>query len=158
MKTKCHSTKPGKRIRWRKHSPQTFHWYFLGLVFRIKEFQEVLKQDVIDLCELRRLCFNGKYHQAINSMRGEGIWGRIWLMKMNFLLGIPDCNSYRGLCWKILLGYLGPKRSEWADTLTKKRQLYRQFISKFLSLIFLLWFGRFHSRCFSASRWVRWPW
>lgn len=45
-------------------------------------------------------------------------------------LGIPDCNGYRALCWKILLGYLGCKTPDWPNILQKKRQLYKQFISE----------------------------
>lgn len=44
------------------------------------------------------------------------------------LKGIPDVNSLRTQCWKILLGYLGTKPDSWSSTLTKKRHLYRQFI------------------------------
>lgn len=44
--------------------------------------------------------------------------------------GIPDCNGYRALCWKILLGYLGNVKCEWCTILQEKRQLYRQFISE----------------------------
>lgn len=46
------------------------------------------------------------------------------------IIGIPDCNGYRALCWKILLGYLGCKTQDWPNILQKKRQLYKQFISK----------------------------
>lgn len=45
-------------------------------------------------------------------------------------IGIPDCNGYRALCWKLLLGYLGSKQHDWPSILQKKRQLYKQFISK----------------------------
>lgn len=44
-------------------------------------------------------------------------------------IGIPDCNGYRALCWKLLLGYLGSKKQDWPNILQKKRQLYKQFIS-----------------------------
>ncbi|XP_055318506.1 TBC1 domain family member 13 [Sitodiplosis mosellana] len=69
---------------------------------RIKEFDELLNENVIDIRKLRRLCFNG----------------------------IPDCNGYRALCWKILLGYLGLKKQDWPSILQKKRQLYKQFITE----------------------------
>lgn len=36
--------------------------------------------------------------------------------------------SFRALSWKMLLGYLGPRRSNWSTTLTQKRALYKQFI------------------------------
>jgi hypothetical protein len=49
-------------------------------------------------------------------------------------LGIPDSNGLRSLCWKLLLGYLGPKKATWGSTLKRKRDLYQQFIGKtFLS-------------------------
>ncbi|EDV39702.1 uncharacterized protein Dana_GF10155 [Drosophila ananassae] len=71
---------------------------------RVKEFEDVLAppQDEIDLKQLRRLAFNG----------------------------VPDVQSFRALSWKILLGYLGPKRSSWASTLAQKRALYKQFIEE----------------------------
>lgn len=36
--------------------------------------------------------------------------------------------SFRALSWKMLLGYLGPRRSTWSTTLAQKRALYKQFI------------------------------
>lgn len=73
----------------------------------------------------------------------------IMLVYLHFhALGIPDCNGYRGLCWKILLGYLGAKKQDWPNVLQKKRQLYKQFISMWLELCTLclvlidfLWFS-----------------
>ncbi|KAL5290730.1 TBC1D13 family protein [Megaselia abdita] len=44
--------------------------------------------------------------------------------------GIPDTNGYRALCWKLLLGYLSPKRSSWSETLGQKRKLYSQFVNE----------------------------
>lgn len=44
--------------------------------------------------------------------------------------GIPECNGFRPLCWKLLLGYLGPKKDSWSSTLERKRELYRQFIEE----------------------------
>ncbi|XP_037933212.1 TBC1 domain family member 13 isoform X2 [Teleopsis dalmanni] len=67
---------------------------------RVKEFEDALKEDEIQLKYLHELCFNG----------------------------IPDGYSFRSLCWKILLGYLGHKRLTWEETLSRKRSLYRQFI------------------------------
>ncbi|KAH8327680.1 hypothetical protein KR074_008819, partial [Drosophila pseudoananassae] len=71
---------------------------------RVKEFEDVLAppQDEIDLKQLRRLAFNG----------------------------VPDVQSFRALSWKLLLGYLAPKRSTWASTLAQKRALYKQFIEE----------------------------
>ncbi|XP_075162206.1 TBC1 domain family member 13 [Haematobia irritans] len=67
---------------------------------RVKEFEDALAKEDIDLKHLRQLCSNG----------------------------IPDVNSLRPLCWKILLGYLGTRRESWSSTLAKKRSLYRHFI------------------------------
>lgn len=41
---------------------------------------------------------------------------------------MPDVLSFRALSWKMLLGYLGPRRSSWPTTLAQKRALYKQFI------------------------------
>ncbi|XP_021699582.1 TBC1 domain family member 13 isoform X3 [Aedes aegypti] len=67
---------------------------------RVAGLEDILQQDVIDLKSLRDFCF----------------------------YGIPDCNGLRSLCWKLMLGYLGPKKDTWSATLTKKRELYKQFI------------------------------
>lgn len=67
---------------------------------RKQEFEEVLKQEVINLTTLQRLCFNG----------------------------IPDDLGLRPLCWKLLLGYLPLKKSEWQQELLKQRNLYNYFI------------------------------
>ncbi|XP_059609339.1 TBC1 domain family member 13 [Phlebotomus argentipes] len=71
---------------------------------RVKEFETFLANDVIDLRSLKQLCFNG----------------------------IPDGGGFRALCWRLLLGYLGPQRSTWTQTLQKKRQLYQQFIDEMI--------------------------
>lgn len=39
-------------------------------------------------------------------------------------------QSFRALSWKLLLGYLGPRRSSWTTTLAQKRALYQQFIEE----------------------------
>ncbi|XP_001663085.2 TBC1 domain family member 13 isoform X2 [Aedes aegypti] len=69
---------------------------------RVAGLEDILQQDVIDLKSLRDFCF----------------------------YGIPDCNGLRSLCWKLMLGYLGPKKDTWSATLTKKRELYKQFIEE----------------------------
>lgn len=53
-------------------------------------------------------------------------------MKYTPISGIPDCNGLRPLCWKILLGYLLPKKSTWSKTLEQKRRLYRQLIQELI--------------------------
>lgn len=45
-------------------------------------------------------------------------------------LGIPDVKSLRAQCWKLLLGYLDTDRSSWTVTLSRKRQLYKQFVEE----------------------------
>ncbi|KRG05801.1 TBC1 domain family member 13 isoform X2 [Drosophila mojavensis] len=67
---------------------------------RVKEFEDIFAQDVIELKQLRQHTFNG----------------------------VPDVLSFRALSWKMLLGYLGPRRSTWSTTLAQKRALYKQFI------------------------------
>lgn len=69
---------------------------------RVAGLEDILQQDVIDLKLLRDFCF----------------------------YGIPDCSGLRSLCWKLLLGYLGPKKDTWSATLAKKRELYKQFIEE----------------------------
>ncbi|XP_058463666.1 TBC1 domain family member 13 [Malaya genurostris] len=71
---------------------------------RVAGLEEILQHDVIDLKSLKNFCF----------------------------YGIPDCSGLRSLCWKLLLGYMGPKRDSWSTTLTKKRELYKQFIEEMI--------------------------
>lgn len=44
--------------------------------------------------------------------------------------GIEDKGSHRGVCWRILLGYLPPDTSQWKSTLLQQRQLYRSLVSE----------------------------
>ncbi|PSN44546.1 TBC1 domain family member 13 [Blattella germanica] len=67
---------------------------------RLKEFDDVLEHEVINLKNLKKLCFNG----------------------------VPDEKGRRALCWKLLLNYLPLSRGTWSETLTRKRELYKQFI------------------------------
>lgn len=69
---------------------------------RMRQFEEVLSAEEIDLQELRNLCFNG----------------------------IPDEQGIRSLCWKILLGYLPCERRLWNETLAKKREAYEHFVEE----------------------------
>ncbi|XP_049805355.1 TBC1 domain family member 13 isoform X1 [Schistocerca nitens] len=74
------------------------------LFFRIKEFDDLLNSEEIDLKTLRKLCFNG----------------------------VPDEQGRRALCWKLLLNYLPPTHCTWSETLSRKRELYRQFIEEMI--------------------------
>ncbi|XP_052092221.1 TBC1 domain family member 13-like [Mytilus californianus] len=71
---------------------------------RLKQFEDVLKEEVIDLKNLRKLCFNG----------------------------CPFECGYRSVCWKLLLNYLPCKRCEWNDFLSKQRKLYTHFIDEMI--------------------------
>ncbi|XP_067009228.1 TBC1 domain family member 13 [Anabrus simplex] len=71
---------------------------------RLKEFEEVLSCEEINVKKLRKLCFHG----------------------------IPDEQGHRALCWKLLLNYLPPQRCTWSETLTRKRELYKQFIKEMI--------------------------
>uniref|UniRef100_A0A336M0R4 TBC1 domain family member 13 n=1 Tax=Culicoides sonorensis TaxID=179676 RepID=A0A336M0R4_CULSO len=73
---------------------------------RVREFERVLECPVINLKELRTLCFNG----------------------------IPDDSyAFRSLCWKLLLGYLPENRSKWKSTLQSKRECYRQLLDEMIT-------------------------
>ncbi|XP_059059771.1 TBC1 domain family member 13 [Achroia grisella] len=71
---------------------------------RIKAFEEILDQEVIDIVQLRKLAFNG----------------------------VPDDKGLRSIVWKILLHYLPHEKSAREVTLIKKRQLYKQFIDEII--------------------------
>ncbi|XP_046386543.1 TBC1 domain family member 13 isoform X2 [Ischnura elegans] len=71
---------------------------------RLRELDEALECDEIDLKKLKQLCFNG----------------------------IPDEQGRRALCWKLLLNYLPTTRKTWSETLARKRLLYKQFIDEMI--------------------------
>ncbi|KAG5344953.1 TBC13 protein, partial [Acromyrmex charruanus] len=74
---------------------------FLWIVYRLSEFDDVLDADEIDTVSLSKICFHG----------------------------IPDePGGLRPLCWKLLLNYLPPIKSNWIETLKRKRELYNTFI------------------------------
>ncbi|XP_076263365.1 TBC1 domain family member 13 isoform X2 [Rhynchophorus ferrugineus] len=72
--------------------------------FRLKEFDYILEQDIIDLVALKALSFHG----------------------------IPDDQGKRALCWKLLLNYLPLERTKWTGFLEEKRKLYKQFIEEMI--------------------------
>lgn len=71
---------------------------------RIKEFEDLLKEDVINLKELKQLAFSG----------------------------IPDDLGKRALIWRLLLNYLPAEKAQWTCLLEEKRQLYKQFIEEMI--------------------------
>ncbi|KAJ8927914.1 hypothetical protein NQ314_019544 [Rhamnusium bicolor] len=86
--------------------------------FRLKEFDDILQQDVIDLSALKKIIIPW--------------WGVciviLLLFSIIFLLGIPDDQGKRSLCWRLLLNYLPPEQQKWKFHLQEKRNLYKQFI------------------------------
>ncbi|XP_066294183.1 TBC1 domain family member 13-like [Branchiostoma lanceolatum] len=71
---------------------------------RLKEFEDCLETEKIDLKHLRSLCFQG----------------------------IPDGRGLRSKCWKILLNYLPPLTTDWTDFLKKQRALYQQLLEELI--------------------------
>lgn len=66
-----------------------------------------MEADVIDCQKLRKLCFGGC---------PEG----------------RDAGGVRQLCWKLLLNYLPPDRTQWTQCLLKHRQTYKDFIDEMI--------------------------
>lgn len=91
----------------------------------IQQLNHLLSEDVINLEELRKFCFNGESPIPFDPRP-------LILLLLFCPPGIPDCNGLRPLCWKILLGYLLPEKSTWSKTLEKKRRLYRQLIQELI--------------------------
>ncbi|KAF5297205.1 hypothetical protein FQA39_LY12220 [Lamprigera yunnana] len=71
---------------------------------RLKEFDDILNKDAINLKELKKLAFNG----------------------------IPDDQGKRAICWRLLLNYLPMDKSTWSMFLKTKRDLYIQFIDEMI--------------------------
>jgi hypothetical protein len=48
--------------------------------------------------------------------------------------GLPDEGSYRGIVWRVLLGYLPSQniQQEWKETLPPQRHLYRTLVDQYL--------------------------
>lgn len=73
-----------------------------NLHYRLKEFENLIEQDEIDLKSLRKFIHSG----------------------------IPECKKYRPLCWKLLFNYLEPKRNNWESHLQRQRNNYRNLIKE----------------------------
>ncbi|XP_033096948.1 TBC1 domain family member 13-like [Anneissia japonica] len=71
---------------------------------RLAKFEDVLKQDKINLDEFQKECFNG----------------------------IPDNAGIRSICWKILLNYLPPNKTLWKELLSERRSAYKQFLQEMI--------------------------
>ncbi|CAH1394609.1 unnamed protein product [Nezara viridula] len=71
---------------------------------RIKEFEDVINEEEIDLYKLKSICFNG----------------------------IPEEQVNRALCWRLMLNYLPHDRRCWNDVLVMKRKLYAQFVDEMI--------------------------
>lgn len=71
---------------------------------RLQEFETQLCKPRLDIERLRRLCH----------------------------AGIPDKPGMRALMWKILLGYLPPRKEDWDSVLEKQRKIYSEFVSDFI--------------------------
>ncbi|KAI4471703.1 hypothetical protein MML48_1g15802 [Holotrichia oblita] len=80
---------------------------------RLKEFQDILQEDFVQLIKLKKLAFNG------NTFRFIFICLLItdYVSTNKTILGIPDDQGLRALCWKLLLGYLPPERESWQNVL-----------------------------------------
>ncbi|XP_050431940.1 TBC1 domain family member 13 [Adelges cooleyi] len=71
---------------------------------RLKDLDQVLDSDKIDLNRLRDICFNG----------------------------IPDEKGYRAMCWRLLLNYLPLDKNKWDEHLNHHRNLYQQWLDEIL--------------------------
>ncbi|XP_012940740.1 TBC1 domain family member 13 [Aplysia californica] len=78
-----------------------------GYQQRLKQFQEILDADVINLKSLKSLSFSS---------------------------GCPHEKGYRSLCWKIFLNYLPRERAQWPKVLQKQRKLYQQYMEEIIIL------------------------
>ncbi|KAG5869507.1 hypothetical protein JTB14_008058 [Gonioctena quinquepunctata] len=67
---------------------------------RLKEFDDVLRHEIINLRQLKNLSFSG----------------------------IPDDQGRRALCWRILLNFLPADQTQWKTYLKTKRNIYIEFI------------------------------
>ncbi|XP_065347982.1 TBC1 domain family member 13 isoform X1 [Cloeon dipterum] len=74
--------------------------------FRLKEVDEELGKEEINLTSLKSVCFHG----------------------------IPDEQGRRSLCWRLMLNYLPCSKASWSKILTKKRKLYEQFIDEMIGM------------------------
>ena len=104
--------------------------------FRIKEFDDSLNEDHLDVLQIRKLCFAGK---MLNKFSVYGLWHAFFhlLKKVNtnsmphsLDTGIPEGQGRRAMAWRILLNYLPESRASWTNYLKKQRDLYHQFLGK----------------------------
>uniref|UniRef100_A0A1B6LT36 TBC1 domain family member 13 n=1 Tax=Graphocephala atropunctata TaxID=36148 RepID=A0A1B6LT36_9HEMI len=71
---------------------------------KLKDFEELLNGEEINMTTLRSLCFNG----------------------------CPDEGGHRAICWRLLLNYLPLNKTLWCEVLARKRDLYRQFVDEMI--------------------------
>lgn len=75
--------------------------WLVFIIFRLKEFENLINQDVIDIKNLRKFIHSG----------------------------IPECSKHRALCWKLLFNYLDPKKKNyWESHLERQRNNYKNLI------------------------------
>lgn len=104
--------------------------------YRIKHFEEILGNEIIDINSLRKLAFNGN-HILYTNLLINLVFMLAFNYKLNYkhysiLTGIPEDRGLRSLVWKILLHYIPPEKNNWEATIFTKRQIYNQYISKSL--------------------------
>jgi len=71
---------------------------------RIKEFDDAIQEENLDILQIRKLCF----------------------------AGVPEGQGRRAMAWRILLNYLPESRKSWPDYLNKQRTLYNQFLEEII--------------------------
>jgi TBC1 domain family member 13 len=75
---------------------------FLYFILRIKEIDEILDEQIIDINKLRSFIHSG----------------------------LPHCKHYRPTCWKLLFKYLPTNKSNWEQHLTRQRNNYKNLITE----------------------------
>lgn len=76
----------------------------LFYVFRIKEFENLISQDQIDILKLKKFIHKN---------------------------GIPECSKNRANCWKMLFNYLASNTHNWQSHLDRQRSNYENLIKDF---------------------------
>jgi len=71
---------------------------------RISKFDDCLRCEVINVDDLKELCYHG----------------------------VPEGGGRRAMAWRILLGYLPAQRKLWSDIVQEKRKLYEQLVSEMI--------------------------
>lgn len=132
----CSISKRGTSMPFPVRSPEIKHWSLL-LYYRFLNFimntniqvQEYFSVQYFKLKLIKHCCDFVNMFVILKWIKN---YKYLLTTDAIDLLGCPDEGGHRAVCWRLLLNYLPPHRSMWSEVLSSKRELYKQFVGKYL--------------------------